>query len=52
MGLIFSSILFVSMFLSSIALKSFGYHVVMYIFSGIIVVVSVGLYYLQSKKNM
>jgi hypothetical protein len=43
MGLIFSIILFTSMFLSSSAIKNLGYHSVMYIFSCIIVFVGVGL---------
>lgn len=36
MGLIFSIILFISMFVSSSLLQSLGYHTVMYIFSAII----------------
>lgn len=50
MGLIFSIILFISMFISSIALKNLWYEVVMYIFSGIILVVSSLLYYSQRHR--
>lgn len=50
MGLIFSIILFTSMFVSSTALKELGYHSVMYIFSAIIasIWIMLGLYKLKS----
>ncbi len=48
--LIFSIILFCSMFLSSIALKQFWYQAVMYVFSLIILVVSGWLYWIESRK--
>lgn len=48
--LIFSIILFCSMFLSSIALKQFWYQAVMYVFSLIILVVSGWLYWTESRK--
>jgi hypothetical protein len=50
MGLIFSTILFVSMFLSSRGLAQFGYQTMMYIFSIIILLVSGCLYIVQSRK--
>ncbi len=50
MGLIFSIILFTSMFVSSAALKELGYHTVMYIFSAIIasIWIMLGIYKLKS----
>ncbi len=48
--LIFSSILFLSMFLSSRAIRELGYEMVMYIFAAIILIISGSLYFIQSKK--
>ncbi|GAB0174965.1 MAG: hypothetical protein HHAS10_08440 [Candidatus Altimarinota bacterium] len=50
MGLIFSIILFLSMFLSSMLLQRLGYHTVMYIFSGIILTIGVSLGIYKLKK--
>lgn len=50
MWLMFSIILFISMFVSSIALKTLWYDIIMYIFSWIIIVVAVGLYTYQKNQ--
>jgi hypothetical protein len=50
MGLIFSTILFVSMFVSSRGIGVIGYQNMMYIFSIIILIVSGILYIVQSRK--
>ncbi len=50
MGLMFSVILFVSMFLSSIAINAWGFETLMYVFSGIIAGVSTTFYLYQRSK--